>query len=726
VFAALGRFVSRRPWYVIAAWVLLAGLVIAFAPALQTTSDESDFLPDHYESIRAAKIQDEKFPGATTPGAILVFERKDGGKITPDDQAAIDGIAQDLGPKLNDKTFVQQVATTDPEGKPNVSQDGLVQIGVIGLAENATGFDEQAIADGKDLRKELEPLMEGSDLQVLTTGSVPQSLDSQEEGDKTLAIVFVATVVLIVVLLGIIFRSVIISLMPILVVTLASSVATGLIGWANEIFDLKADSSIQTILVVVLYGIGTDYILFFLFRYRERRRQGEEARPSVVHALERAGEAIASAGGAVIVAFLALLLSSLSLFRAIGPALAIAVAVTLLAALTLVPAVVTVLGRALFWPSRKWHHEPEGARFGRVGAALGRRPGRFALASGAVMVALAAFALSFNPSFDFSSSLPKDVESTKGLEVFQEHFAAGASEPVPVVLVSDEGPLDQGALETYRSALEAADGVTQVYPAQVSEDGTAAQLSVVLDHDPASDAALNDVKGPVRDAAHDSAPAGTEAYVGGTPSVFADLQKAMARDYSVVFPVAALIIMLILALLLRSLVAPWYLMAAVGLGFAATLGATVVMFQDVLGHEGLIFMLPIYIYLFVTALGTDYNILMIARLREEAREGRDPHAAASEAVKHAGPTIAAAGVILAGTFASLMLGGNTLIQSMGFALSFGIVVAAFVMAMFFTPALTALIGHTAWWPGHEDEKVHELSDVTDPPAPTRGHRSGSP
>lgn len=705
MFAALGRFVSRRAWFVIAAWVLLAGLVIAFAPALQTTSDESDFLPDHYESIRAAKIQDDKFPGATTPGAILVFERKDRGKLTADDQATIDEVAQELGPKLNEKTFVQQVATTDPEGDPNVSQDGLVQIGIIGLADNATGFDDQAIEDGKDLRKELEPLMEGSDLEVLTTGSVPQSLDSQEEGDRTLAIVGIATVVLIVVLLAVIFRSVVICLMPILVVTLASWVATGLIGWANEAFDLKADSSIQTILVVVLYGIGTDYILFFLFRYRERRRQGEDTRPSVVHALERAGEAIASAGGAVIVAFLALLLSSLSLFRAIGPALAIAVAVTLLAALTLVPAVVTVLGRALFWPSKKWRHEPEGARFGRVGAALGRRPGRFALASGAVMVALAAFALSFNPSFDFNSSLPKDVESTQGLEVFQKHFAAGASEPVPVVLVSDDGPLDQTTLETYRSDLEAAQGVTQVYPAEVSEDGTAAQFSVVLDHDPASDAALNDVKGPVRDTAHDSAPDGTEAFVGGTPSVFADLQKAMARDYSVVFPVAALIIMLILGLLLRSLVAPWYLMAAVGLGFAATLGATVVMFQHVLGDEGLIFMLPIYIYLFVTALGTDYNILMIARLREEAREGKDPHTAAAEAVKHAGPTIAAAGVILAGTFASLMLGGNRLIVSMGFALSFGIFVAAFVMAMFFTPALTALIGHTAWWPGHGDEQA---------------------
>jgi RND superfamily putative drug exporter len=179
----------------------------------------------------------------------------------------------------------------------------------------------------------------------------------------------------------------------------------------------------------------------------------------------------------------------------------------------------------------------------------------------------------------------------------------------------------------------------------------------------------------------------------------------MARDYKVGFPIAGGVILLILALLLQSLVAPWYLMAAVGLGFGATLGATVIVFQNISGDPGLIFMLPIYIYLFVTALGTDYSILMIARLREEAREGRNPHEAAAEAVKHAGPTIAAAGVILAGTFASLMLGGNTLIVSMGFALSFGIFIAAFVMSMFFTPALTALIGHFAWWPWRREEGV---------------------
>ena len=176
----------------------------------------------------------------------------------------------------------------------------------------------------------------------------------------------------------------------------------------------------------------------------------------------------------------------------------------------------------------------------------------------------------------------------------------------------------------------------------------------------------------------------------------------MARDYSVVFPVAAVLIMIILALLLRSLVAPWYLMVSVGLGFTASLGATVLVFQGLLGEQGLIFILPIYIYLFVVALGTDYNILMVARLREESREGLEPRPAAAKAIEHAGPTVAAAGLILAGTFASLMFAEGTFFKSMGFSFSVGIAMAAFVMALFLTPALTALIGHAAWWPGHGD------------------------
>lgn len=700
MFAALGRFVTRFRWYVIAAWVLLAVVVVSLAPALTSTQDESEFLPRHYESIRAATIQEDEFPSQFQPGAIMVFDRTDGGKLTSADSAKVTEIVAALDAKIKDKAVLKRVFSTAVAQPP--SENGLVQLGVAGLAKDATGFDTPAMDAAKELRKDAKPLVEDTGLRVQMTGSAPQQLDSQESGDKTLAIVGIATIVLIIVLLALIFRSVIICLMPVLVVFVASQVAIGLIAWANKIFDLKADSSIEVILVVVLYGIGTDYILFFLFRYREQLRTGDGTRGSVVHALERAGEAIASAGGAVIVAFMALVLSSLGIFRSIGPALAIAVAVTLLAALTLVPAVVTVLGKALFFPSKKYLREPEAARFAAIGHRLGRRPLVFASASGLLLAVLAVFSLGFNPTFDFNSSLPKGVESTEALDTLQKGLPSGATDPLTVVLKSDD-QLGQDALPPFQQALEGAKGVATVEPGVLSESGTAATFSVTLDHDPGSDAAIADVKGPIRDTAHEAAGPGATAYVGGTTSVFVDMNKAMNRDYAVVFPVAAIVIMLILALLLRSLVAPWYLMVSVGLGFAATLGATVIVIQHLKGDSGLIFLLPIYIYLFVVALGTDYNILMIARLREEARQGRNPRDAAAEALKHAGPTIAAAGVILAGTFASLMLGGNSLIVSMGFALSFGIFTAAFVMAMFFTPSLTAMIGHTAWWPGHGDE-----------------------
>lgn len=708
MFSALGRLASRRPWLVVAAWVVLAAAVIALAPKLETTTDQSEFLPSDYESIEAATRQADAFPDTnTTVGAIVVFDRRDGGELTDADVAkaneVMTEVGKDLGPALD------KVQPLDP-GNPDVlvapSQNQKIAFSVIGLAKDATGYDPKEFDTVVDLRRALDAATDGTDLDNGVTGALAQGYDSQEASGNALLIVGVATIVLIVVLLALIFRSVIITFMPIVVVGLVSSVANGLIATANKLFDLKASSDVEVILVVVLYGIGTDYILFFLFRYRERLREGEEIRPAVAHALERAGEAIASAGGAVIVSFMALVLSSLGIFRAIGPALAIAVAVTLLASLTLVPAVVALLGRAVFWPSKKYMVEPTSARFAATGRALGRHPGRFALVSGGALAILAVFAFTFSPTFDLGDSgLPDDVESTVATKKFADNVSAGASDPGYVVLASDDGQeVTKADAEAVARAVGEADGVASAAVGQASKDGATWSITFQLSDNPASDEAIAAVRGPVRDAAHDAAPAGTTAYVGGTTSIFVDFQAAMNRDYAVVFPVAAVIIILILALLLRSLVAPLYLMASVGLGFGATLGATSIVFEGIKGDEGLIFLLPIYIYLFVVALGTDYNILMIARLREEVREGRDSREAAALAVRHAGPTIAAAGVILAGTFASLMLGGNSLLVSMGFAISFGIFVTAFVMSMFFTPAVTALMGHRAWWPGHGDEK----------------------
>jgi RND superfamily putative drug exporter len=704
MFAALGRFVTRFPWYVVGAWLVMAFLVISFAPKLTSTSDSSSFLPKHYESIRAADIESKEFPTASQPGAIIVFDKADGSKLTATDALRIQKIAHDLEPELDKKVFANVTA------QPQPSTNGKVQLAVVGLDDKASGFDDAGIKAAKDLRKDLKPLVKDTGLRAQTTGTAPQSLDNQDSSAKTMQIVGAATVLLIVILLALIFRSVIICLLPVVVVGLVSQVATGLIAWANDAFNLKADSSVEVILIVVLFGIGTDYILFLLFRYREALRAGAPTKQAMQSAIARAGEAIASAGGAVIVSFMALILSSLSIFRSIGPALAIAVAVTLVAALTLVPAIVTLLGRALFWPSKKWGEEPKAARFEAIGLRLGKNPGMYAAASGLILGILALFALGFNPTFDFNSSLPQNVESTKALTSLQKGFPPGATDPAKVVLEStSDTKLTQAQFDTFEQdfSAKAKGAYASVVPGALAHSGKAGEFGVILKADPGSDDSISQIKGPIRDAAHEAAPAGTQAYVGGITSVYVDMDKAMARDYSVVFPVAAVVIMLILALLLRSLVAPLYLMASVGLGFGATLGATVILIQHIKGDAGLIFMLPIYIYLFVVALGTDYNILMIARLREEAQSGKNSRDAAAEALKHAGPTIAAAGVILAGTFASLMLGGNSLIVSMGFALSFGIFVASFVMAMFFVPALTALIGHAAWWPGHGDETDEE-------------------
>ncbi|WP_063628046.1 MMPL family transporter [Actinospica robiniae] len=706
LFARLGRLVAHHPWRVIGVWVIAAVAVIGLAPHLTSTTDEASFLPSHYESVQAQNLQESAFPQAASPAAIIVLERADGTALSAADSAAV----QQIGSKL-EAAHIADV-TTLQVGEPSANK--LIQTIGVQMPTESDPQDTHQTDAVKTLRTQLQSDLSGTGLKGGITGTAAQTLDSQSSGNKADAIIGIATIGLILVLLLIIFRSPIIAFLPIITIGIVSQVADGLIAWASNAFNLKTDSSVTSMLIVVLFGVGTDYILFFMFRYRERLRAGDDPRQAVVAAVTRAGEAIASAGGAVIVSFLALTLSTLGLFRSLGPALAIAVAVTLLAGLTLIPAVVALLGTRVFWPSKAWRNEPRGARFAAIGRSMGRRPARFAAVSGLIMVALAIAAFSFHPSFDLSAgSTSSTAESTVWQNQLLRGEPAGATTPTEIFLKSTDGAkLDASQLSTYRSELAAVPGVGTVSEAIPNSTDTVAVYQVALAHDPSSSAAIDTVKGPLRTTAHQDAPRGTTALVGGITAIYADIEAAVNHDYAVVFPVAAIIIMLILALVLRAVVAPLYLMASVGLGFGATLGATVLLFQHSSSSNGLIFMLPVIMYMFVVALGTDYNILMITRLREEARAGKSPRQAAAEAVRHAGPTIGAAGIILAGSFASLMLAGQSTLSQMGFAISAGIAIAAFVMSMFFTPAITALLGHAAWWPGHADAVRDAAPDST--------------
>ncbi|WP_084478477.1 MMPL family transporter [Nocardia jejuensis] len=708
MFSRLGRFVVRYPWQVIGAWVIAIAAVVLTAPTLTATTDQSDFLPSHYESIQAMELQQKAFPDSATPAALIVFERADGAPLSESDQAVVAAAATKLAErKIPDINGIQAAPP---------SENRLVEIVAVGMTKVTSQSDTRQTDAVEALRDALPEQVNGTDLKAGITGSAASQLDQQESGNKALFIILVVTILLIIVLLLVIFRSPVVAFLPIVVIVGVSMIVNGLIAMVAHAFDLKIDSSIQSLLSVVLFGVGTDYILFLMFRFRERLRAGDDAKDAMIGAVARVGEAITSAAAAVIIAFGALTLSTLGMFRAMGPALAIAVAVALLAGLTLVPAIVSLLGTKVFWPSKAWQHEPAGARFDAIGKSLGRRPAVFAAASGGLLIVLGAFVFGFNPTFDLGSNSTSNAsESVVYSKVMLKGMPAGTTQPSQVYLHSDNGgELNAGQLMTYQGALRGVAGVGEVSVPALSKDKSTAEYQVTLSDAPESDAALDTVSGPLRDTAHSSAPPGTTAEVGGMTSVFVDFKHAMNRDYTVVFPVAAVLIMLVLALLLRSLVAPWYLMASVFLGFAATLGSAVLVFQRIQGHSGLIFTLPLIMYLFVVALGTDYNILMVARLREEAREGNDPRTAAALAVKHTGPTVAAAGLILAGSFASMMLAGNTVVAEMGFAISLGIAIAAFVMAMFFTPAVTALIGKVAWWPGHGgDSRARELT-----PSPT--------
>ncbi|MFE7718936.1 MMPL family transporter [Nocardia rhizosphaerihabitans] len=701
MFARLGRVVVHHPWKVIGLWVIAIVAVLSTAPALTATTDQSEFLPSHYESIQAMKLQEQAFPQHAAPAALIVAVRADGAALTEADSATVSAAAAAL--TAQNIKGVTGIQVTPP------SENRLVQVIAVQMTKLTDAADKTQGEAVKSLREHLKEQVRDTGLKAGITGTAAQTLDQTEEGEKGMAIIGIATIVLILVLLLIIFRSPVIALLPVVTIGAISSTVGGLIAMAAKAFDLEIDTSVNSILLVVLFGVGTDYILFLMFRYRERLRAGDDPKTAMVNAVAKVGEAVTSAAAAVIIAFMALTLSSLGMFRALGPALAIAVAVALLAGLTLVPAIVSLLGTKVFWPSKAWQIEPKGARFGAIGAAMGRRPGVFAVASGGVLVALGVFAVGFNPTFDLSSGSTTDAsESVAFTTELLKGMPAGATQPSDVLLQA-AAPLADDQLATYRTALTQVDGVGQVGQAQLSADRTVANFQVTLANAPESDAALDTVAGPLREVAHQAAPAGATAAVGGMTAVFVDFEDAMNHDYRIVFPVAAVLIMLVLALLLRSLVAPWYLMASVFLGFAATLGATVLVFQQIQGEHGLIFTLPVIMYLFVVALGTDYNILMVARLREEARAGHTPREAAALAVRHTGPTVAAAGLILAGTFASMMLAGNSTLSQMGFAISVGIAIAAFVMALFFTPAVTALLGRRAWWPGHGGDSDEERS-----------------
>ncbi|WP_030165346.1 MMPL family transporter [Spirillospora albida] len=698
MFARLARFVVGHPWWTIVSWLAVAAVVIAFSPKLTTESDQGDFLPSKYESVQAMKIAEEAFPQQEDTSSLIVVKRTDGRPLAAADVTKVTEVAKTLNA---DKPATVQGFMASPE---TVAPNKAVQVIMIPMKGTSQEENKKQTEAIRDIRGDLPNLLKGTGLEAKVGGEVASFADNEDSFTKSFEIVGIATFILIIGLILLIFRAPIAAVLPIIVITVTMQVSMGLIGTAAKIFGFSGDDSLATIILIVLFGVGADYYLFLMFRFRERLRAGDDKKTAMITAVERVGEVISSAAAAIAVTFLVLLLASFGVFSAWGPALAISVVVMGITSLTLFPAIVSLLGTAVFWPSKAWKKQPKGSISAKIGEGVAKRPAVAALASGLVLVVLALGSLGFKADYDFAAGFPQDTESAKAMKEMEKGFPPGLTTPVQVILKSENGqPLAKAQIDKFRADAESAPGIGRVQEAVPGKDKSIARVDLVLSKNPVSNESISLVKDKLAPAVHDMAPDGVRAYVGGTTAIYADINAVNNRDLSVILPVAAVLIAIILALLLRSVVAPIYLVIAVLLGFAATLGSAVYAFQGIAGEAGVTFQLPIILYLFVLAIGTDYNILMTARLREEAKEGNEPRRAAALAIHHGGPTVAAAGLILAGTFAVMLLAPVSMLQQMGFSVAVGIALSAFVMSMFLVPGITALLGHKAWWPGHGDE-----------------------
>ncbi|MFF2625574.1 MMPL family transporter [Kitasatospora griseola] len=720
---ALTGFATRNAWKVIALWAVVGIGLTFLSPMLFSRvvqSQTGDFLPRSYDSAAALRIAEDHFgldPDATV--VTVLVARTDGRALTDGDQQRIEAGAARLGerrvamPRLPDEpSFLLPDHSQTPRVAPAMlAPDRSFELLAVAMTGDTGDQGVQKVY--KAFRDSARAEFAGAGMRTGFTGGLADASDGAD-ANRTAAAVGGALLMGLIVLLNVlVFRSVLAALLPLLAVAIIGGAAGGAVAGMAALTGLKLAPSTQSLISVVLLGIGVDYLLFLLFRFREqlRARPDQPAREAAAEVAGRVGTAITSAALTIVAAFATLGVASFGQFRSLGPAVAVAVLVMLLGSLTLMPALLAACGRGMFWPSRALRRQPREGVAGRYGELVARRPVALLMTAVVLLGVLTAGVAGIRMNYGQGGGTSDTPAAATAAEIARA-LPAGVSDPTTVYLTAkDGGAVKVEQFDALARELGRVDGIGQVGRPALSPDGRAARIDLYPTADAQSKQARDLVAGPVRAAVAAHTPVGTSAHVGGTAAIFADISTAVDHDLALVFPVAAGLIALILLLLLRSLLAPLVLMLAVGAGFAATLGAATLVFQHLRNGPGVDFTLPLVLFLFVVALGTDYNILITDRIREEMHRPGPARAAVARAVRHTTPTIATAGLVLAGSFATLAATPGT--EQTAFALTLGILLSAGVLSLALVPAVAALLGRALWWPLR----------TTDAP---RGNRSDAP
>lgn len=719
MFSKIARFSVKFRWLIIIFWIAMVPVLSSTLPKLADVSknDNSVFLPKNSQTQKAADLEASFQSKDTSTRSVLVSSRSDG-VLTPADNAAVE---QMLG-KLKSVKGVSEIQDV------GVSKDGKAHEYFIGLGQEAAGPNALKLVD--DIRAKMKVNVPG--LQVHLAGELAQAVDSQNANSKGRNNTEIYNVVFIIVLLLIVFRAVLAPIVTLIPAALALAIAQPIIAESTKV-GVQVSFITEILLIVLLLGAGTDYGLFLVFRVREELRRGLAPKDAVVKALTRVGESITFSAATVAAALLCLVMASFGIYKGLGPALAIGLAVMLLAALTFLPALLAVLGRAVFWPGKTAKTNKQIGLWGRVADKVIERPVKMIIFGVALFAILSLGVIGYKTAGFTTADAPPGSDSAKGNQILAEHYPAANNNPQfllmsfsqPVwnnldklnqaeqqlsgspIFKAISGPFSingQSITPTELGAIHATDPANPLLKAEsqfISKDGKVVQFYSVANTGPSGSTmaanATPRVQAALEQAAKTAGASHSQIY--GQDAAGFDISRIANNDLKKIIPVVLVVIGILLAIMLRSLIAPLYLIATVGLSYLAALGFAMLLFVHGQGEDGLNFILPFMMFVFAMALGQDYNILVMSRIREEAHKEHNLKKAVATAIGITGTTVTSAGLILAGTFTVFgLVAGDKQFEEIGFSIAFGILLDTFFVRTLLVPSVVVLLGKWNWWP----------------------------
>jgi putative drug exporter of the RND superfamily len=703
LIAALAAAVTgpRGRWVTIAIWVALGigGYVGRSHIGSVAAAGQSSFLPKGAESIHALEELDGSSgtAGETSDGkreevpAVVVFDRPSG--LTNGD---LNGIGA-IGRGLNRLQITGATPIIDPfsadarqplgdiarldRGIGPISNDG--QAALVVLALNAD--DHGAIRTGVAELREYLAAHAIPGVSAYVTGPAGIAADLDQVANEAGETLLFATLGLVLVLLLLVYRAPLLALLPLIAVGAAYMVAIGIAYLLIKSDSIVVNTEGTFLLLVLVFGAGTDYSLLLVHRYREEIQRGRPAAEALPLALRQTIPAIGASGGTVIAAMLVLLVANLQSTHWLGPILAIGIAVMVCSAFTLLPALLAVLGERAFWPAAGAPRRQGPGIWDRVASLVERHSRRIILLVTGGLVVLALGNFLHHGTIGFGQGETKPTNSSEGTAVLNEHFPPGLASPLTAVVPPGEAAEVTEAMKNLAS-------VRLAIPVPAGHGFESAAVLLVLAGNPYSGEAAEDVE-RIRERLHAVSP---EALLGGLPAENWDVEQTNARDTGLIVPLVLLVVGLILTAVLRAIAAPLYLIVTVVLSFGAALGLSTFLFSQ-FGGEGITFDLTLLAFLFLVALGVDYNIFLMTRVREEAaRHGTK--AGTLRALIATGGVVTGAGLILAGTFATLTLLPLEELIQIGATVALGVLLDTFIVRALLIPAITFRLGDRAWWP----------------------------